>query len=56
VLSCATDLMIIPSRDSAETFRLLVGATGLEPVTSCVSSRHSNQAELRAPKGCKKRI
>src|SRR5439155_21152942 len=31
-----------------------VGATGLEPVTSCVSSRRSNQAELRAPKGRKR--
>jgi site-specific DNA recombinase len=27
--------------------KTVVGATGLEPVTSCVSSRRSNQAELR---------
>ena len=27
--------------------RGMVGPTGLEPVTSCMSSKHSNQAELR---------
>ena len=34
----------------------MVGDTGLEPVTSCVSSRRSSQSELIAPKADNTRI